>query len=379
MFYPLLQPILIKAANKTTPSSANMINQLQQKLINNIVKYKAACVVVFVSCLCLVAFVQFDDNVKNYYSPDKQLKSLELRAKTILKTKWDLQYFLVEGKSSQALLKNKEKLIAKLKPLIENKSLTTVSAISHWLPSIEKQKQNNQLIGESISSGKFNKLQSLLANSNWSNNQDNGYLEPELWLQTYLGKLYQRQWVEHNQHFYSIVRLAGIKDLTVLDQVDQQLPQAHLIDKARSISTQISQFRLYLLAVLAAAILAALLVFKARYNLKVAILGLLTPVLALTLSLLISYFVQHHLTIFNLIAGILILALGLDYSVFYAEHGFEKNITLTTLMSALSSIFVFAILMFSSMPAIQSFGLTVFIGILFSFVLAPIVSTARSD
>jgi len=70
----------------------------------------------------------------------------------------------------------------------------------------------------------------------------------------------------------------------------------------------------------------------------------------------------------------LILALGLDYSVFYAEHGFEKTITITTLMSALSSIAVFAILMLSSMPAIKSFGLTVFIGVCVVFILAPQVT-----
>jgi predicted exporter len=77
------------------------------------------------------------------------------------------------------------------------------------------------------------------------------------------------------------------------------------------------------------------------------------------------------------VAAILILALGLDYSVFYAEHGLHKKVTLTTVTSAFSSVFVFAILMFSSMSAISSFGLTVFIGVLITFVLAPIVTLAK--
>ncbi len=96
-------------------------------------------------------------------------------------------------------------------------------------------------------------------------------------------------------------------------------------------------------------------------------------------ALIVSYYIQQNLNIFNLVAGILILALGLDYSVFYAEHGFAKKVTLTTFMSALSSVFVFAILMFSSMPTITSFGLTVFVGVLLTFLLAPIVTIARKN
>ena len=83
---------------------------------------------------------------------------------------------------------------------------------------------------------------------------------------------------------------------------------------------------------------------------------------------------QGDLTLFNLAAGLVILALGLDYSIFYAEHGFSVLITITTLLSALSSIFVFAVLSFSSTPAIASFGQTVFLGIVITFLFSPIMT-----
>jgi predicted exporter len=186
--------------------------------------------------------------------------------------------------------------------------------------------------------------------------------------------------------YYSVVRLAGVKNPAALTDISQQLSvatsyagQVTLIDKAESISSQLAQFSQHLIWVILAAVLAALLVFISRYDLQTALLAVATPLFSLMLALLCSFYLQAYLTIFNLVAGILILALGLDYSVFYAEHGLHKKVTLTTVTSALSSVFVFAILVLSSMSAISSFGLTVFIGVLITFVLAPIVTLANGQ
>jgi len=150
------------------------------------------------------------------------------------------------------------------------------------------------------------------------------------------------------------------------------------IDKADDISAQLTLFSQQLIWLLIAAIAAAFAVFIWRYSFIMALVGVIIPTFSVVIALLLSQLIQGDLNIFNLVAALLIIALGLDYSVFYAEHGLIKKVTLTTLTSALSSVFVFAMLIFSSMSVIASFGLTIFIGVLSAFLLAPIVTLASS-
>jgi len=297
-----------------------------------------------------------------------------------------LQYFLIQANSEQDLLELEEQLVIKLSALVNTAQLTSFSAISQWLPSISKQKANKQLLSQAVQQGKMAKLQSMLSQGDWQIENTFKPLLAEQWLNSPLGKMYQSQWLPHDNQFYSVVRLAGVQNTAALTEISQQLViapssfgQVNLIDKAGSISSQLAQFSQHLTWVILAAVIAALLVFISRYGLQVALLAVATPLFSLMLALLCSFYLQASLTIFNLVAGILILALGLDYSVFYAEHGLHKKVTLTTVTSALSSVFVFAILVLSSMSAISSFGLTVFIGVLITFVLAPIVTLANGQ
>jgi len=400
LLYPVLLPLLTlnegkgKAKDKskdksnnqsaTMPSFAGYLNQLQQRFVGVVAKYKLLTLTTFVAAILSMGLVQFDNDIRGYYAPDAQLQANENKVKAILRQKWDLQYFLVQANSAQALLELEEQLVAQLALQVSAAQLSGFSAISQWLPSISKQKANKQLLSGAVQQGKMAKLQNMLSQGDWQVEQTFKPLLPEQWFNSSLGKMYQSQWLPHENKFYSVVRLSGVQSTAILTEISRQLTisasasgQVNLIDKAGSISAQLAQFSRHLTWVILAAVVAALLVFISRYGLQVALLAVATPLFSLMLALLASFYLQTYLTIFNLVAGILILALGLDYSVFYAEHGLHKKVTLTTVMSALSSVFVFAILVLSSMSAISSFGLTVFIGVLITFILAPIVTLAN--
>jgi len=392
LLYPVLLPLLMQSKSNGSNQPAAMpeitasLNTLQHRFVGIIAKYKLFAIAIFVSAVLSMSLIEFDNDIRGYYAPDAQLQANENKVKAVLRQKWDLQYFLVQANSEQDLLELEEQLVIKLSALVNTAQLTGFSAVSQWLPSINKQKANKQLLSDAVQQGKMAKLQSMLSQGDWQVEQTLEPLLAEQWLKSPLGKMYQGQWLPHDNQFYSVVRLAGVQSTSVLTEISQQLViapssfgQVNLIDKAGSISTQLAQFSRHLIWVILAAIVAALLVFISRYGLQVALIAVATPLFSLMLALLCSFYLQTYLTIFNLVAGILILALGLDYSVFYAEHGLHKKVTLTTVTSALSSVFVFAILVLSSMSAISSFGLTVFIGVLITFVLAPIVTLANGQ
>ncbi len=72
----------------------------------------------------------------------------------------------------------------------------------------------------------------------------------------------------------------------------------------------------------------------------------------------------------------MVMGMGVDYGVFLVDSAGDREAfgatMLSLLMSCLTTAFVFGTLAFSSQPALQSIGVTTGVGILLSYLLAPV-------
>ena len=82
--------------------------------------------------------------------------------------------------------------------------------------------------------------------------------------------------------------------------------------------------------------------------------------------------IQGSLSLFNLLGALLVIALAIDYLVFYQINKLEPKNVLAISLSAASSMWVFGMLSASDTPAIFSFGLSVMVGILAIYFLSPL-------
>jgi predicted exporter len=94
---------------------------------------------------------------------------------------------------------------------------------------------------------------------------------------------------------------------------------------------------------------------------------------ALTLATLGLFGVTANL--FNVLALLLVLGMGVDYSVFMREGaqagtGSRATVVMAILLAGLMTLLSFGMLAFSATPFIRSIGLTVLLGVTFTFVLA---------
>ena len=379
----LVFPYLHKKLNFSRAKPAifyHKVNQFHQKLLN---KNKASIIVfcaLVLLCIASLVNINFLDNPKSFYRVSDHLADNEEKVKSILGQKFDNQYLLVKGETPQDLLENEEQILPLLKRLQGNNVVGSYQAISQWLPSVKQQKLDNKLLVNAAENQYFNSFSSLLGLNANNVQPAKQYLTPSAWFETQLGKTFKHKWLEDDGGYYSIVRFSNITDVKALSDALTSLSGNEVTDNSIFVDTladterELSLFREVLLLVFAVAFATAFVVFTFRYGWRRACVGALVPVIAFTVALAISQLSQGYVNLFNVAAGLVILALGLDYSVFYAEHGFSPSITQTTLMSALSSIFVFAMLGFSSTPAISNFGQTVFIGIVFTFLFAPMMT-----
>ena len=96
------------------------------------------------------------------------------------------------------------------------------------------------------------------------------------------------------------------------------------------------------------------------------------PLLAALCSLASLGWLGQPLTLFSLFGLLLVTAISVDYAILMREQiGGPAVSLLGTLLAALTTWLSFGLLAVSSTPAVSNFGLSVSLGLAFSFMLAP--------
>lgn len=125
------------------------------------------------------------------------------------------------------------------------------------------------------------------------------------------------------------------------------------------------------LVLLGYALISLILVW--RYGWREGVRMLYPPLLALVITLGTLGWLGAPINVFVVVALILILGLGRDYAVFLREVGArECSPALAVTLSAATTLFSFGLLSLSKIPALHVFGLATLIGILASYLLAPL-------
>ena len=371
-----LFPALPIGGNKPLKTSHRLLFRLQQAYCTP----KLAMAVAVGLLILLVGFVsqlQLNDDVRKFYQVSDELKASEIMVKRLLNNQAEPQFILVPGKTADEVLTRELLLTERLTQLKLQGVLTDFRAISQWLPPVAVQRSNQHLMQKAMAKQQFEALAQILGPMDWQLNQRNDYLGVDEWLSSNLGQQHKGQWYALSDHYFSVVKLLDIKDLPVLTQAIEAMPELLLVDRATEVSLQLSEFRTQLMLFLAGSFVLLLLVLSVVYDVKRAAAILGVTLSAVLIALAVTLLLNQELNIFNFMAVVIIVALGLDYSIFYADHGLIGQVSFTTMISALSSMFVFAVLVLSQTPAIHNFGLTVFIGILATYLLSPFVALAR--
>jgi len=121
-----------------------------------------------------------------------------------------------------------------------------------------------------------------------------------------------------------------------------------------------------------------LILWLGSRNLK-SVIAVLVPVsLALFVDLLLLTVIGESLSLFHLVSLLLVLGIGLDYSLFFSRPDKEVNQRIQTLhgviICASSTVVVFGMLGFSTIPVLHAIGITVSIGVTAAFVLSMVIS-----
>lgn len=188
-----------------------------------------------------------------------------------------------------------------------------------------------------------------------------------------LGEPWRLLWLGSNDEGVAgIVSLQGLNDAALLRVQAQGLPGVQLVDRLGDLNkvfaaTQISAAELKLASCVLIVVL-LMLPFGLRGALRVIAL----PLLAAVCSLASLGWLGQPLTLFSLFGLLLVTAISVDYAILMREQiGGAAVSLLGTLLAAATTWLSFGLLAISSTPAVSNFGLSVSLGLAFSFILAP--------
>ena len=111
---------------------------------------------------------------------------------------------------------------------------------------------------------------------------------------------------------------------------------------------------------------------------KKSILPLILPVsMALMTTFATQAWMGIEINLFSIMGTFLIIGIGVDYAIFYHHgHDHPQVVGMALFLCMMSTFFGFGLLSFSHTYAIHSFGLTVLLGVIFSFIYATLFTSS---
>ncbi|MEZ8098957.1 MMPL family transporter [Vibrio bivalvicida] len=341
------------------------------------VKYGVPLACLTIAVLPLTS-LHYDDDIRQLQAMPERLKQQEQFISKLSGLQSSQQMLVVTAQNDEALLQRLESLEPQLESWQHEGVIQGHQSLSQYLSSTARQEQNYQLIktlyqqqGTLLSNTlKLAQPPSLSAPLSLVSLQE--YLtytvsDPIRFL--YIGQVEDK--------VASVVVLSELSQPKQIKAFTELHSDISYLDKAEEISDLFANYRVKVMELVVIALAVMMLLLMQRYGLKQSIKILMPCLVACVAGLATASAVGSTLNLFNLLALILIIGIGIDYTLFFAEKARSQSTLLAITLSAMTTLLSFGLLSLSQTHAIHSFGITVLSGIFVAWLLSPLAIKER--
>ncbi len=325
-----------------------------------------------------------DDDVRLLTSRPASLLEQEARIRSLTGVEIGARFFVVEAGSPETLLQAEERLTARLRELAARGEISAYQAVSSFVPSAARQGENRSLLLKRVhGDGKLLQqafeqvgLRSGVASdlSQAYRESEGKLLTPEAWLASPTAGPFRHLWLGKGEGGYaSVVVPLGAHSTSLLVAAAADSKGVLFVDKAASVSRLFSQYRTGFSYGLLAALLLVAGLLSLRYGPRGGAAAVLPPFLGMAGALAVAGYSSTAVTLFTVLALMLVLGVGVNYAIFMIEGRSRPGTTgIAVLLSAVTTILSFGLLAFSGMPALAAFGGTLLAGIVIAVCATPL-------
>ncbi|EOX4929529.1 MMPL family transporter [Vibrio alginolyticus] len=329
--------------------------------------------------LCVVASgffllqLNYDDDIRLLQTMPNDLKQQETLITTLSGMQSSQQMLVITADDDENLMKKLESLTPTLEAWKADSTIESYQSLSRYLSSVERQQQDYQLIRDLYATQSSPLTSGLGLSKKPKMDADFIPVTVEQYLQNpvsapvrflHLGKIKGKS--------ATVVVLNQLQDSAVVKAFAKSKSDVVYLNKAEEISTLFGEYRIKIMELLAAASAVIFLVLIKRYGLQHSCRVLLPSLIACACGLATAVAMGTTLNLFNLLGLVLILGIGIDYTLFFAEKARSVSTLLAITLSAMTTVLSFGLLSLSQTHAIHSFGITVLSGIFVAWLLSPI-------
>jgi len=336
----------------------------------------AGVLVLLAACLYLG---RVDDDVHGLILPSRTLRLQETRIQELLKISTAGAFFLVEGDSPGQVLVREEALRAR--PPIPGAG--SLMAVSSFVPSPQRQEDHlarNLQAAPALKKGMLDAGFRPEAVSRALEDLRTGPLTVDAYLATTFSIPFRPFWLGRTAHGYaSIILPTGAPESAALKQAASGLPGVTLVDKAQSVTDLLGHYRRMAAWALAGAVLLVGLLLGAWYGALSSIRILAPAIMGMLAALAAGALLGYPVTLFTVMALILALGFGVDYTVFLKESGAAGTSALLGVgLASYGTLVSYGLLALSHTPALRGFGITLALAVLVSTLLSYLALERRA-
>jgi predicted exporter len=278
------------------------------------------------------------------------------------------QFFYIEADSPEQLLTRTQQLNEQLAAL-KQEGLRWQS-LAQYLPSAVQQTADRQLVADKLyaEQGALALLCEKLGTQCQSPIPSEQTLTPAAFDATALAELLPPM-QQQGSGWRTLVTVSGEVRTAELATVAAQLEGVTLVNQTEDLSQLLGRYRSSVseLLLVTLVLLAIGLTLRYRHHSW----RMLLP-LVLAMAVALGCAAMDGITLFHVMALLLVIGIGLDTAVFYTEGGFTPESWLASSLACGTSILAFGLLSLSAVPVLHQFGLIILVGILGCWLLTPL-------
>lgn len=335
-----------------------------------------ACAAVLLSIFIASGLLRLEvrDDLRSLQSSPPSLIAEQVEAGGVLGLPSPAQFFLVSAATEQQVLEREERLLERLETLRQQEQIGGWRALTDWLPSERRQQVDAKLTA--AQEGKVLEQLGLLLDEDLSRPTFTpDALSLQDWLASAASLPARALWLGAlGDGLASVVMLddpARGGSLQPLHEVAAEIGGVRFVDRADDYSRLLGHYRGLMSWLLLAGTLLVSLLLIWRFG-AAAWRVMMPTVLAALLTLALLGWMGEPLQLFNVLAMILLLGMGIDYGIFLIEHRDDDSAWLAVCVGAASTWLSFGLLSLSATPALHGFGLTLLFGIGLVWMLSPL-------
>ncbi len=366
-------PILARKKNKprALPAYALWQGWLKQ-WENRTLRIAFPSVLVLLSIIQLTQ-IEYNDDIRQLQAMPSSLKQQEQLVSQVSGVKSSQQMLVIAADNDEALLQQLEKLDSTLKSWQLSNTISSYQSLHQYIASQARQQENFQLVQQLYTQYSTNLTSALGLTQQPELQASFTPVELKQYLAQSVSDPVENLYLgEINGTVASVIMLRDVHHSEPIKVYADQHSYIAYLDKAEEISTLFGEYRVKIMELLAAALIGISLLLTKRYGIT-HMLRIVTPcIIACLAGLSVTALLGSNLNLFNLLALVLVIGIGIDYTLFFAEQSQSHSTLLAITLSAMTTLLSFGLLSLSETHAIHSFGLTTLSGIFVAWLLSPL-------